>query len=97
VKIPRISIAQAKKRDNRYKRPACEPSFCDSDYKVVYFEGAKCVYDTDKAVLITTEDGEKESWFPKVAIYDDFTEVREIGDEGVFAVKWWFAEKEGLT
>lgn len=51
------------------------------------------LHETEAAILVAL-DGE-EIWIPKSVIHDD-SEVWEEGDTGVFVVKEWFANKEGL-
>lgn len=57
--------------------------------------GAKCVRETEKALLVELETGE-ERWVPKSVVHDD-SEVYEEGGEGTLVVQEWWAEKEGLS
>jgi len=71
-----------------------KPSNPSSD--AVYFDGAACVKETEKAVLVTADDLDGETWIPKSQVHDD-SEICGEGDEGTLAVTRWFAEKENLV
>lgn len=63
----------------------------------VYFEGARCIAETDQAikVRIFQRGGSREVWIPKSQVHAD-SEIAGKLDEGRLAVTGWFAAKEGL-
>lgn len=63
----------------------------------VHIGDGTCVKETDKAILVESDDirGGK-IWIPKSQVHDD-SEVFEDGHEGKIVVTKWFATKEGLT
>ena len=50
--------------------------------------------ETDAAILVEIEDGER-VWIPKSQA--EGHEDMDVGDEGTIEVALWFAEKEGLV
>jgi hypothetical protein len=67
--------------------------------ETVEFKNAKCVKETDAALLIKFEDREKEVWIPKSQV-DDASEVyAEDGDgsEGTLIITEWIATQKGLA
>lgn len=63
------------------------------DNDPVTIEGATCIKDTGKALLVKFAD--RQLWIPQSQIHED-SEVFAEGDEGKLVVTAWFAEKEGL-
>lgn len=52
----------------------------------------KCLQETDRAVLVEFDDGDKE-WIPKSQI--EGGEVWAPGDEGTMTVTGWLAQERG--
>lgn len=63
----------------------------------VEFENAKCIRETDMALLVRIDAG-KEVWFPKSHV-DDASEVFDEDDnsEGTLVVSEWIAMQKGLV
>ena len=61
-----------------------------------YLDGAECLKETDKALLVTADDLDQETWIPKSQVHDD-SEVCHRGDTGTMAITKWMAEKLGLA
>lgn len=58
---------------------------------------AKCVRETEKAVLVEAElFGDDAQWVPKSQIHDD-SEVWKMGDDGNLVVNLWLAETKEWT
>jgi hypothetical protein len=55
----------------------------------------ECIAETPKAVLVRY-DKEQKLWVPKSCLHDD-SEVFEKGGTGHIIVKFWWADKQGLT
>ena len=57
---------------------------------------ARCTAETDKAILVESENvPDGKMWVPKSCIHDD-SEVYEQDGTGTLVVKEWWAEKNGL-
>jgi len=56
---------------------------------------AKCVKETERALLCTIEDGETPEWIPKSQLGEQSTIVGE-GDVGVLSLPEWLAIERGL-
>lgn len=66
----------------------------DTDQSVEFLR-ASCHGETDRALLIQFETGEKH-WMPKSQI-DDASEVYAEGQVGTFVCTQWIAEQKGLV
>lgn len=66
----------------------------DDDEEKVEWDGCRCIGETELAIKVV---GVKDlpQWFPKSVIHDN-SEVYKTGTDGMFILKRWFAEKEGL-
>jgi len=56
---------------------------------------ARCVHETEKAILIEVDAIEDTCWIPKSQI-GPLSEVNEKGDEGPLQIPQWLAEEKGL-
>lgn len=56
---------------------------------------ARVVRETDRALLVDLDSGERK-WIPKSVVHDD-SEVYELETEGDLVVLEWWAEKERLA
>jgi hypothetical protein len=69
--------------------------------ETVSFKNTVCIKETDKAILVESEDldGRGQVWIPKSVIDADSEVWGSTSDrnEGVLVVEEWFAEKEGLV
>jgi hypothetical protein len=63
---------------------------------LVSFHDAEVVAETDKAILVRSNDLDKDTWVPK-SVIDDDSEVYERDTDGTLIVKGWWARKEGLA
>ena len=63
----------------------------EDDYQM---SGATCVKATDKALLIESDELDKDEWVPLSQVSDD-SEVMGEGDEGLLVVTAWIAEQRG--
>ena len=59
-----------------------------------YFEDSRCDSETDKAIHVTTGEGDV-LWIPK-SVVDDDSEVYRKGDKGLLVLPEWFCLKEEL-
>lgn len=57
---------------------------------------ARVVRETDRAILVTLEDGDEEVWVPKSVIHDDSEVYSEKNGEGELIVHEWWAGKNGF-
>jgi len=57
-------------------------------------ENAKCVRETEKAILVEASDFDEPVWVPQSQIDED-SEVYKVGTEGDLIVLDWWAEKQG--
>jgi hypothetical protein len=53
----------------------------------------KCIKERALSILVRDQDG-KEFFVPRSVLADD-SQVKGEGDDGILAVRSWFAEKEG--
>lgn len=53
---------------------------------------AKCIKETDKAILVEIDD--EEIWFPQSQV-DDASEVWMKGQEGKLVISDWIAQQKG--
>ena len=58
-----------------------------------YFEVSDVLKNTGAALLVVTDDM-GEQWIPISQIHDD-SEVEDVGDSGVMAIKHWLAVDRG--
>lgn len=67
------------------------------DDETVEFENAKCVKETDAALLVRIDKGH-EVWFPKSHVHAD-SEVfdEDANSEGTLIVTEWIAKQKGLA
>lgn len=65
----------------------------DDSHDTVFVPVEKVLAETERAILIKTEEGE--AWIPLSQI-DDESEVWKKGDTGTLAIKRWLAEKNDL-
>ena len=57
------------------------------------FENAKCIRETDAALLIEVAELGDQLWIPKSAVHDD-SEVYQKDDDGKLIVLAWWARKQ---
>jgi len=55
---------------------------------------ARCIKQSEKAILVIAPDLEGETWIPQSQIHDD-SEVYKEGHEGKLVIKMWWARKQG--
>lgn len=65
----------------------------DPKDEVRSFPDTKCIFNTQKAILVLL-DGEKK-WIPMSIIHED-SEVWVKGDEGTLVLPEWFCKKEKI-
>ena len=57
-------------------------------------ENARCIRESEKAILVEADELEDAVWVPKSQVHMD-SEVWEDGGDGVLIVSDWFAEQRG--
>lgn len=60
----------------------------------VVVDGAVCLRETEKALLIRVEGGEH--WIPKSQMNEDESDVQTQGDVGSLVISEWIAKEKGL-
>jgi len=55
---------------------------------------AKCIRESDKAILVEASDFDEPQWIPKSQVTDE-SEVYKPGTDGVLIITDWWAEKQG--
>ena len=63
--------------------------------KHVLFEGAECIRETEKGILVRLPDHDEEVWLAKSQLHDD-SDVYSHGDTGNLIVSRWMAEQKDL-
>jgi len=61
-----------------------------------HIENARCIRETEKAILVEADEFDEPTWVPKSMI-DDESECWTDGTDGVLIVSDWFAEQRGWS
>jgi hypothetical protein len=72
------------------------PSFDQyvNDTDTVFVDGVRCIGETDKAVHVLFDDGEK-AWIPKSHLRTGDNEIKEQDDQGLLVISTWLAREKG--
>lgn len=57
-------------------------------------DNAKCIRETDRAILVEADEFDEPQWIPQSQIDED-SEVYKLGTDGTLIVSDWFAEQRG--
>lgn len=57
-------------------------------------ENARCIRETEKAILVEAPDFDEPTWIPQSQVDDD-SDVYKVGTSGTLIVSDWWAEKQG--